>query len=68
MHILVYFGRVNLEVDYLCLTGVGLEIAGDTVVKAHAHRDEQVTLIGEHIGAKVAVHTKHALVERMVGG
>ena len=46
----------------LGLLGISLEIAGDTVIKPHAHSNKQVTLVGLHIGAKIAVHTQHTFV------
>ena len=67
LHVLVDFRRVDLEVDDLGLLGVGLEVAGHTIVETHTHGNQQVALVGHHIGTEVAVHTKHALVERMVG-
>ena len=67
LHVLVDFRGVDLEVNDLGLLGVCLEVAGHTIVETHTHSNQQVALIGHHIGTQVAVHTQHTLVEWMVG-
>ena len=39
-HILIDFRWVNLKVDHLGLLGVGLEVAGHTIVEAHTHSNQ----------------------------
>ena len=68
VYVLVDFGGVYLEVDDLGLACVGGNVSGYPVIKAHAYGYEQVALIGQHVGAQVAVHAEHTLVERMIAG
>ena len=48
------------------VAGVGVEIPGHPVVEAHADREDHVRLVGEHVGAVVAVHAEKTDVERVV--
>ena len=66
-HEFAYLGGVDVEMNDLGLTGIGLEVARHAVVEAHADGDENIALIRHHVGTEVAVHAEHALVERMVG-
>ena len=45
LHVLVDFRGVNVEVDFLSLPGVGVELARDTVVEPHAHGNQQVAFL-----------------------
>ncbi len=54
--------------DDFCLPRIGVEISGHAVVEAHADGDEQVALVGHHVGCQIAVHAQHAHVQGMVGG
>ncbi len=65
-YILVYFRRVDVEVDYFCLFGIGSEIASHTVVKTHADSNQDIAFIGIDIRSQVAVHTQHTLIQRML--
>jgi hypothetical protein len=53
------------DVDLLRVQRVGLQIAGDPVVEAHAERDEQVGLLNRGIDPGFAVHPHHAEVQGM---
>ena len=44
-----------------------LQIAGNTVVEAHADSYQQVTLVCHHVRCEIPVHAKLAHIERMVG-
>ena len=44
---------------------VGLEVAGDAIVEAHAERDQQVGFLNRRVHPRLAVHAHHAEVERM---
>ena len=50
---------------FLALRRVGLEVAGDAVVEAHAERDQQVGFLDRRVDPGLAVHAHHAEVERM---
>ena len=68
LHYLAHLGGVYLEVNNLCLLGIGVEVASNTVVKAHTHGDKQVALVGHHIGSQVAMHAQHTHVKGMMCG
>ena len=65
---LVDFGTVDVEMDYLCLLGVGGGQTRHAVAEPHADGDEHVTLLFLQVGRIVAVHTEHTHVEGMSGG
>ena len=67
LHILAQFGWVNLEMYDFSLLGIGLQVACHSIIEAHTNGDEKVALIGHHIWSQVAMHTKHAHIQRMVG-
>ena len=50
---------------FLAFWRVGLEIAGDAVVEAHAQREQQVGFLNGVIDPGFAVHAHHAQVQRM---
>ena len=50
---------------FFALTRVGLEVAGDAVVEAHAERDEEVGLLDRLVDPRLAVHAHHAERERV---
>jgi len=66
LHVLIKFGFVDIQVDDLGLLGIGVQLAGDAVVEAHAYGDDHVGLVGLDIGTEVAVHAQHTLVQGMV--
>ena len=61
-------GSVDVDVDDPRVAGVGVEVPGHPVVEAHADREDHVRLVGEHVGAVVAVHAEKTDVERVVRG
>ncbi len=67
-HVLVHLCQVDVEMNDFCLTGIGVEVAGDTVVETHADGDQHVALVGIHVGSDITVHPQHPCVERVVGG
>ena len=67
-HYLAHLGGVYLEVYHLGLLGVGVQVARNTVVEAHAHGNEQVALVGHHVGSQIAMHAQHTHVQGMAGG
>ncbi len=66
-HVLVDLGRVDVDVDLLGVERVGLEVAGDAVVEAHAEGEQQVGLLDRVVDPRLAVHAHHADVERVAG-
>ena len=54
--------------DLLGVRRVGLEVAGDAIVEAHAERQQEVRFLNGVIDPRLAVHAHHADVERMAGG
>ncbi len=66
-HVLVDLGAVDLDVNLAGFLGVGAQIAGDTVVKAHADGDEQVSFLNGVIDPGLAVHPHHAEVKGIAG-
>ena len=66
-HVLVQLGAVDVDVDLLRGARVGLEVAGDAVVEAHAERDQQVGFLNRVVDPGLAVHAHHAEVERVRG-
>ena len=51
---------------HLRLLRVSLQVARHTVVKTHADGYEQVTLVCHHVRRKVAVHSEHTHIQRML--
>ena len=68
LDVLVDFGGIDLDVDLLGILGVGLEIAGDAVVEAHAQGQQQVGFLNGVVDPGFAVHSHHAQVQRMRSG
>ena len=67
LDVLVYLGRVDIEVDDFSLRSIGRHVARHTVVEAHAHGYQHIALVGIDVRPQIAMHTQHALVQRMVG-
>ena len=63
--VLVDLGRVELDVDLLCVLRVGLEVARHAVIEAHADGDDQIGLLNCLVDPGLAVHAHHAEVERV---
>ncbi len=68
LHVLVDLGAIDLDVDLPGVQGIGLEVAGDAVVEAHAQGHEQVGLLDRLVDPGLAVHAHHPQVERMRSG
>ena len=67
LDVLVDLGGIDLDVDLLRVGRVGLQIAGDAVVEAHAEGEQQVGFLDGVVDPRFAVHAHHAEVERMRG-
>ena len=63
--VLVELGRIDVDVDLLRVRRVGLQVAGDAIVEAHAERDQQIGLLDRGVDPGLAVHAHHAEVQRM---
>src|SRR5579864_2463608 len=68
LDVLVDFRAIDLDVNFAGFFGVIAQVAGDTIVKAHADRDEQIRFLNGVIDPGFSVHAHHAEVERVAGG
>ena len=65
LYILVYLRRVYIEMDNLCLRSVSGQLARNTVVETHAHRNQHIAFVGIDVRTQIAVHAQHALIQGM---
>ena len=56
------FSRIQFKMDDPGLLGIGIQVAGDTIVKAHSHSDQNVAFIGELVRRIISMHAHHANV------
>ena len=68
LDVLADLGRVDVDVHLARVGGVGLEVAGDAIVEAHAEGEQQVGLLDCRVDPGLAVHAHHAEVQRVGGG
>ena len=68
LDVLVDLGGIDVDVDLLRVGRVGLEVAGDAIVEAHAEGEQQVGFLDGRVDPGFAVHAHHAEVQRMRGG
>ena len=68
MDILAEFRSIDIDMDYTRLRSIMGHIAGHTVIETHTDGYEQIGTVGVDIGAYVAVHAEHTLIERMIRG
>ena len=54
--------------NHLCLPGISRRQSCHPVAKAHANGNKHITLLLFHVWRIVAVHAKHAHIERMARG
>ena len=64
-YVLVDFGRIDLDVNLLGILSVGLQVARNPVVKAHAEGEQQVGLLNRMVDPGFSVHPHHAEIQRM---
>src|SRR4029077_11188927 len=67
LHVLVDFRAVDLDVNLASFLGVGAQIAGDAVIKAHTDSDQEISFLNRVIDPSFAVHAHHAEIQRIVG-
>src|SRR4029077_6662 len=67
LYVLVDFGAVDLNVDLPGALGISAQVAGDTVIKAHADGNEEIGLLNGVVHPRFAVHAHHAEVQRIIG-
>src|SRR5207245_254838 len=67
LHVLVDFGAVDLNVDLAGALRVSAQVAGNAIVKTHAHGNEQVGFLDGVVDPGFAVHAHHAAVEGVIG-
>ena len=68
LDVLADLRRVDVDVDLACVRRVGLEVACDAVVEAHAESQQQVGFLDGGVDPGFAVHAHHPEVERMRRG
>ena len=66
LDVFIEFRSVNVEMNDFCLTGISVQLAGDTVVKAHAYGYEHIAFLCVFVGSQTSMHAQHADIERMV--
>ena len=64
-HVLADLGRIELDVDDLGAAGEGREVAGHPVVEPEPDPDDQVGLLDGAVDVHLAVHARHAEVQRV---
>ena len=52
----------------LGVLGKRLQLAGHTVIKTHAQRQQQVAIADRLVGVDAAVHAQHVQAQRIVAG
>ena len=67
-HVLVDLGAVHVDLDDLGLRGKGCGVQCHAVGEAAAHGDQQIALVGGHVGSLGTVHADHAGGEGVVAG
>ncbi len=67
-NVLVDGSGIDIDVDFFCLGGKGIDLAGDPVVKTGSDGDEAVALVNRHVGGVGAVHAQHAEKLLIVAG
>src|SRR5439155_21325380 len=65
-HVLVDFGAIDFDVNLAGAFGVGTKIAGDTIIEAHAHSNQQIGFLNGMVDPGFAVHAHHAQIDRMI--
>ena len=53
--------------NLFCLGCVGLETAGNAIVKAHSEREQQVGVLDSVVDPCLAMHSHHAHVQEVRG-
>ena len=64
-NVLVYLGRVYVEVDNLGLLGICRRQSCYPIAKSHSYGNEHVALLCFHVGCITAMHAEHAHIKRM---
>ena len=65
LNVFVDFRRVDFHMDFLCLGHIGLQVARDAIVKAHAQGDHQVGVLNGVVYPGLTVHPHHPEIQRM---
>ncbi len=65
--VLVDLGAIDFDVNLAGIAGVGLQVAGDAVIEAHADGDQQIGFLNGVIDPSFAVHAHHAEIQRIAG-
>ena len=68
MLVLADLGRIDIDVDDLCMGGKGLDLAGNPVIEASPDRDHEIAFRNSEICIFRTMHPQHAEIERVVAG
>ena len=66
--VLADFGRVDVDMDDLCMGSEGIRFTGYPVIEPHANGEQAVTFRDGKVCVFRAMHTEHPQVERMIAG
>ena len=64
-HVLPDLRRIELDVDHLRAAGEAREVAGDPVVEPKPDAEDQIGLLDRPVDVHLAVHARHAEVQRV---
>ena len=67
LHTLVDLAMVDIQMNNLCLFGVGLRITRHTVAETHTDGNEYVAFLLFDVRRIVTMHTQHTHIQRMGG-
>src|SRR5260370_19010255 len=67
LHVLVDFGAVYFNVNFAGALGVSAQITSDSVIKTHAHGNEEARFLNGVVHPRFAVHAHHADSTRISG-
>jgi hypothetical protein len=63
--VLADLGGIELDVNHLRVPGERREVAGDPIVEPQSHAQDQVRLLDGAVHVHLAVHARHAEMQRM---
>src|SRR5260370_12787472 len=67
LHVLVDFGAVYFNVNFAAALGVSAQITSDSVIKTHAHGNQEGGFLNGVVHPCFAVHAHHAEIQGIIG-
>ena len=64
-HVLVDFGGIDINVNFLRVLSVSFQAAGHAVVEPHAESEQQIGVLNRFVHPCFAVHAHHSEIQRM---